>query len=125
MYTQAGGKLTRANNIKGAIINTSSTSAVGAGSGTAYGAAKAGVNSITRSWANILAPAGIRVNAIMPGLILHPTSLVFSGWNDPAVKAATEKKIPLGRLGVPEDIGMTAVFLASAAASYIILPARF
>lgn len=119
LCTQAGGKLMRDNQIKGAIINISSGSAVGAGGGTAYGAAKAGVNSVTRSWSNLLAPYGIRVNAIMPGLILHPVSLVYSNWQDPAVKAATEKRIPLGRLGTPEDIGRACVFLASEASSYI------
>ena len=116
---QAGGKLMRDNKIKGAIVNTSSGSAVGAGRGTAYGAAKAGVNSLTRSWSNILAPYGIRVNAIMPGLILHPVSMVYSNFQDPEVKAAAEKRIPLGRLGTPEDIGWAAVYLASEAASHV------
>ena len=116
---QAGSKLMKDNKVEGAIINISSTSAIGTGSGTAYGAAKAGVNSLTQSWSVILAPDKIRVNAVMPGQVLHPVSLVYSNFQDPEVKAAAESRVPLGRLGTPEDIGWACVFLASEAASYI------
>ena len=104
LCTQAGGKMMRDNGVNGAIVNISSGSAFGASGGTAYGAAKAGVNSLTRSWAVLLAPYNIRVNAVMPGQVLHPVSLVYANFQDPEVKASAEKRIPLGRLGVPEDI---------------------
>ncbi|MFC1948378.1 SDR family NAD(P)-dependent oxidoreductase, partial [Chloroflexota bacterium] len=121
--TQMASKIMRENKIKGNIINISSATkgpVIMAGAGSpAYGAAKAGVNSITMSWAEALAPHGIRVNCVIPGQILHPVSMEFSNFKDPVTRAAVEKGIPLGRLGTPEDIGWTCVFLASEAASYI------
>jgi NAD(P)-dependent dehydrogenase (short-subunit alcohol dehydrogenase family) len=121
--TQMAAKIMRERQIKGSIINISSATKgpvimPGAG-GPAYGAAKAGVNSITLSWAEALAPYGIRVNCVIPGQILHPVSMEFSNFKDPATRAAAEKRVPLGRLGTPEDIGWACVFLASEAASYI------
>jgi NAD(P)-dependent dehydrogenase (short-subunit alcohol dehydrogenase family) len=121
--TQMASKIMREKNIKGSIINISSATkgpVIMAGAGSpAYGAAKAGVNSITMSWAEALAPYGIRVNCVIPGQILHPVSMEFSNFKDPETRAAVEKGIPLGRLGTPEDIGWSCVFLASEAASYI------
>ena len=121
--TQMASKIMREKKIKGSIINISSATkgpVIMAGAGSpAYGAAKAGVNSITMSWAEALAPYGIRVNCVIPGQILHPVSMEFSNFKDPETRAAVEKGIPLGRLGTPEDIGWACVFLASEAASYI------
>lgn len=121
--TQMASKIMREEKIKGSIINISSATkgpVIMAGAGNpAYGAAKAGVNSITMSWAEALAPYGIRVNCVVPGQILHPVSMEFSNFKDPDTRAAVEKGIPLGRLGTPEDIGWACVFLASEAASYI------
>jgi NAD(P)-dependent dehydrogenase (short-subunit alcohol dehydrogenase family) len=121
--TQMASKIMRDKNIKGSIINISSATrgpVIMAGKGSpAYGAAKAGVNAITMSWAEGLAPYGIRVNCVIPGQILHPVSMEYSNFKDPATRAAVEKRIPLGRLGTPEDIGWACVFLASDAAAYI------
>ena len=109
----------KAQKIKGSIINISTCESVRPGSGTAYAAAKAGVNSLTLSWATLLAPDGIRVNCILPGVTVHPVSIEYANLNDPGVRVEEEKKTLLGRLGTPEDIGWTAVFLASEAGSYI------
>ncbi|MEX1229917.1 MAG: SDR family NAD(P)-dependent oxidoreductase [Planctomycetaceae bacterium] len=82
----------------------------------AYNAGKAGLNHLTRSIAKELAPYKIRANAIEPGWIdtpaerAHFTQEQFDEW---------VPKIPLGRIGQPEDIGHAAAFLASDEASYI------
>ena len=104
----------------GSIINISS----GAGTGPVpssghYGAAKAGVNSITQTLSVELAPE-IRVNGVAPGAI--PTEVMLSALDkslDQADEILNEWKIPLGRLGTPEDIGSACVYLASDAASWI------
>ena len=121
--TQAASRIMKERNTRGSIINISSATrgpviSPSAGS-PAYGAAKAGVNSITMSWAEALAPYGIRVNCVIPGQILHPVSMEYANFKDPETKAVWEMRIPLGRLGAPEDIGWACVFLASEAASYI------
>ena len=56
---------------------------------------------------------------MIPGQILHAVSMEYANFKDPEVKASWEKRIPLGRLGSPEDIGWACTFLASDAASYI------
>jgi 2-dehydro-3-deoxy-D-gluconate 5-dehydrogenase len=119
LCTQAAAKSMKAQQIKGSIINISTCESIHPGSGTAYAAAKAGVNSLTLSWAALLAPNGIRVNCILPGVTVHPVSIEYANLNDPATRAEEEKKTLLGRLGTPEDIGWAAVFLASEAGSYI------
>ncbi len=82
----------------------------------AYGAAKAGLNHLTRSIAVELAPYRINVNAIEPGWIDTPGEhLAFS-----AETIANEgRRLPWGRLGLPEDIGNAAAFLVSDEADYI------
>jgi glucose 1-dehydrogenase len=70
-----------------------------------------------RSLAVTLAPRGIRVNGIGPGIVETP--LTAAGLGAPGVRAALERQIPLGRIGQPVDIGAAAVFLASEEASYI------
>ncbi len=119
---QAAGKVMRDRKTKGSIINISSTSSMpepGAGASPAYSAAKSGVNSLTVSFAMALAPNGIRVNCVVPGQTLHPVSMEYSNFKDPEVRAAAEKRVPLGRLGTPEDIGWACVYLSSEAASYV------
>ena len=76
-----------------------------------YTAAKAGLVGLTRCLANDLAP-DIRVNGIAPGSILWP-----SGDNDEAAKAASMDRIPLGRMGEPEDIAQ--------AVHYFVRPGSF
>lgn len=82
-----------------------------------YDSSKGAVLMMVRSLAVTLAARGIRVNGIGPGLVETP--LTASGLSAPAVRAAIERQIPLGRIGQPVDIGATAVFLASAEAGYI------
>jgi len=74
----------------------------------AYGAAKAGLASLTRSLALELAP-GIRVNGVAPGAILWPEG---DGSYDDAMRERTLEQTPLGRLGDPEDIAAAVAFLA-------------
>lgn len=104
----------------GSIVNISSTASVLARPGIAhYGASKAGLNQLTRVLAVELAPHGIRVNAILPGVI--DTETVAAALTTPAARdeMATKKaRIPMGRLGTPEEIAEMAAFLLSPAASY-------
>lgn len=82
----------------------------------AYGAAKAGLNHLTRSIAVELAPYRINVNAIEPGWIDTPGEhIAFSD----ATIASEGQRLPWGRLGLPEDIGNDAAFLVSDEADYI------
>ena len=101
---------------KGVILNTSSmVSIYGQQSGVMYPASKFAVNGITKSLARELAPFGIRVNAVAPGVI--ETDMVKSlpkEMIEPLIKT-----IPLGRIGSPEDIANAFLFLASSMASYI------
>jgi 3-oxoacyl-[acyl-carrier protein] reductase len=81
----------------------------------AYGAAKAGVNALTMSMAHEWAVDNIRVNCVAPGAILTEASR----FSDPAVAAAVEGTIPLGRLGRPEDVAEVCLFLASDGAAFV------
>lgn len=101
---------------KGVILNTSSmVSIYGQPSGVMYPTSKFAVNGMTKSLARELAPFGIRVNAVAPGII--ETDMVRSlpkEMIEPLIQT-----IPLGRIGKPEDIANAFVFLASDMASYI------
>lgn len=105
----------------GAIINTSSISAVRGAAffqQAAHGAAKGGVLSITNHLAAAGGPHRIRANAILPGLIRTPsTEFLFATADAPGSKLAAAN--PLGRVGYPEDVAKLAVFLASDDAWYI------
>jgi 3-oxoacyl-[acyl-carrier protein] reductase len=100
----------------GNIINMSSGAVRGTPVGVHYSATKNGVVAITRSMALALAPHGIRVNAIAPGLT--DTAQPRYGNTDAEVREMGAA-LPLGRLGTPEDIAAMAVFLASEQASWI------
>ena len=82
-----------------------------------YASSKGGILQLMKSLAQEVAPAGIRVNSIGPGAIKTPINT--SAWNTPEAEAALLKLIPYGRVGVTDDIGKVAVFLASDAADYI------
>ena len=103
----------------GAIVNLTSLAAHnGGGPGASvYAAAKAAVLALTKAYAKELAPHGIRVNAVSPGLIggtpFHKT------FTPPEAFAATVKTIPLGRAGTPEDVANVIAFLAGPGASYL------
>ena len=98
---------------KGVILHMSSGGATRAHRGNvAYDASKGGIEAMTRAMALDLAPYGIRVNAVVPGLIR--TYDVSDG-----VAAERGKVVPMGRLGDPEDLAGPTVFLASEDARYI------
>lgn len=100
----------------GKIINISSMwGQTGASCEVAYSAAKAGVNGLTKALAKELAPSGITVNAIAPGLI--DTTMNSNISVDDL--AAFVEDIPLGRMGNADEIAATALFLASNGANYI------
>lgn len=102
----------------GAMVNIASLNAhVPMHAGAAYSAAKAGVEMLTRNGALELTPSGIRVNAILPGLVQTP--LTRRLFDNPDVHAAFMARIPQGRAAQPEEIAAPALFLASDDASYI------
>jgi len=102
----------------GAIISIGSVAAqIGGGifGGPHYSAAKGGIHSLTKSMARELAPFNIRANAIAPGTI---DTDIFAGKLDDK-KAGIIANIPLGRLGVADDIAKGCLFLASDLSSYM------
>jgi NAD(P)-dependent dehydrogenase (short-subunit alcohol dehydrogenase family) len=104
----------------GAVVIVSSTNGFHPEeNSTAYDLSKGALVMMTRTLALSLAPAGIRVNGIAPGLIR--TGLT-AGWMDakPDVVEHYKRKIVLGRIGVPEDCAEVCVFLCSEAARYIV-----
>lgn len=120
LVTQAVARNMIAGGVHGAIVNISSTASTLARPGIAhYGASKAGLNQLTRVLAVELAPHNIRVNAILPGVI--GTERVTNSVTTPAGRAEMDAKvarIPLQRLGTPEEVAELAVFLLSDASSY-------
>jgi len=102
----------------GAIIAVSSISAlVGGEFQTHYTPTKAGVHSLMQSAAIALGRHGIRCNSVLPGTIL--TDINKDDLADPAKRQYMEGRVPLGRLGVPEDLAGPIVFLASDLARYV------
>ena len=101
----------------GSIVNICSLSGRRPSPGTgAYGAAKAGLESLTQTLAVEWGPK-VRVNACVVGMVETEQADLFYG--DAQSIAAISKNVPLGRLAKPEDVGWAAAFLASDAASYI------
>src|SRR5262249_39317073 len=76
----------------------------GAPNHAAYGAAKAGVMSLTRTMAQEWAPHNIRVNAVAPDVIATPRVRAMNQRQDPAAREASLKRVPLARFGEPEEI---------------------
>lgn len=104
----------------GRILNISSRAAevTVPGSGH-YSAAKAGVNALTKTFAAELGPR-LRVNGIMPGAV--PTEIMMQALRlgeDDLDGLAKRLRLPVGRLGTPEDLGLAALFLCSRASSWI------
>lgn len=102
----------------GAIVNIASVAGLrGIAGSVSYAASKAGVIGLTRSAAIELAPHGIRVNAIAPGVIA--TAMTETIREVPELRQHFVDSIPLGRVGTPADIGSAVVFLATDASSFI------
>lgn len=101
----------------GVIVNISSVSGHRPSPGTAsYGAAKAGIDSLTQSLAVEWAPA-VRVNSVVVGPVR--TELAEMHYGDEDGVAAVDATIPMGRMAEPRDVGQAAAFLASPLAAYI------
>jgi NAD(P)-dependent dehydrogenase (short-subunit alcohol dehydrogenase family) len=103
----------------GCIINITSPAATRAVPGSAhYSAAKAGVNALTLNMSVEFAPQ-VRVNGIAPGYV--PTEVMMTALNVdvPALERMAEKRVPLKRLGTPDDMASAAIYLASEAGSWV------
>ncbi|HRI66483.1 MAG TPA: 3-oxoacyl-ACP reductase FabG [Polyangium sp.] len=104
-------------NRQGAIVNVASVAGIHASPGqTNYAASKGGILAFTRTLAVELARHGIRVNAVIPGLL--STGMVTR--LDHRIAAQKKQLIPLGRFGTAEEVAEVVLFLASPAATYII-----
>lgn len=102
----------------GSMIVVSSVAAFKSTIGTpAYAASKAGAASLVKTLGEAWARDGVRVNGIAPGLV--PTKLTTVTTEHPERREGALKSIPLRRMGTPEDMAGTALFLASPLASYI------
>lgn len=103
----------------GSIVNIGANYAWLAAPGVSHsGAAKAGVLNLTRTLAVEWAPYGVRVNAVTPGPI-EDTEGVRRLLADPLQRAQVVERIPLGRLGLKEEVAWAVLFLVSPAATYI------
>jgi NAD(P)-dependent dehydrogenase (short-subunit alcohol dehydrogenase family) len=102
----------------GSIVNIASVSAIRPSPGTAaYGAAKAGLLNLTQSLAQEWGPEGIRVNAIIVGLMATETAEATYG--DAAAQTAVGRSMPLQRMGVGEDIAGAVLWLCSSLATWV------
>jgi glucose 1-dehydrogenase len=98
------------------ILVVSSIRALGARAGRApYSATKAALNQLVRVAALELAPIGVRVNALSPGITATPMALQ----QNPEIYAEMTQSVPLGRSGTPLDMGAAAVYLCSPAARFV------
>ncbi|TDB47767.1 3-ketoacyl-ACP reductase [Photorhabdus khanii subsp. guanajuatensis] len=103
---------------RGSIVATSSMGSIRTGQlTTAYSTSKAGVNMMVAALADAFGPAGIRVNAVCPGLI--NTALSLSSPKAAKMFDALCKRMPLRRLGEPEEVGNAVVWLGSDLASFV------
>jgi|ERR1051326_8765796 NAD(P)-dependent dehydrogenase (short-subunit alcohol dehydrogenase family) len=124
---QAVGNAMVARGCKGAMVAVSSTSGDGPRPNNAdYGASKAGINHITRTFALEFAPKGIRVNAVSPGVIDTPMWRevdrgrgAILGLQPGQLTKKMEAEIPMGRVGTSDEVAALIAFLLSDESSYI------
>lgn len=118
VFNMVTGFLVQLKATKGCIVNIGSIqSFVALPNSAAYTASKAAVRGLTQHLATELSPQGVRVNAIGPGLIATP--LNERARQNPDYMANFATRIPMGRIGTPDDIAGPAVFLASDLARYV------
>jgi len=118
LCSQAAAKQMVAQGRGGRIVSVSSISAlVGGAQQTHYTPTKAGIHSLMQSLAIVLGPHGITCNSVLPGTIA--TDINKDDLSDPEKRAAMERRIPIGRLGEPDDISGPVAFLASEEARYV------
>ena len=101
------------------ILNASIAQYTGVPGFSAYGASKAAVRELARNFAGELAGRGIRVNVVSPGPIATPIWGRVEGANglDPETERRLVSRVPMARMGQPEEVAQTVLFLASDASS--------
>jgi len=103
---------------QGCIVNVASIHSYATpGVSAAYSASKGGIAQFTKALAVELAPHGVRVNAVAPGMVA--TAMTQSTLDNPASTSAFLQHVPMKRAGRPDEVAGPVVFLASAAASYL------
>ena len=116
--TRTALKLMKADGKGGSIVNVSSICGqLGTPWMAGYSAAKAAVDNLSRAAAAEGAPAGVRVNVVIPAVVETPATAGML--SDEASRKNTEKLIPMGRVGQPVELANAILFLASDEASYI------
>ena len=104
----------------GRVISISSVSGQRGSAGLAlYGATKAALEQLTRSWAAEFGPRGVAVNCVAPGRVSTPFSEKNLGLSDPGTRARVEATIPAGRIARTGDVAAAALFLAGEEAGYV------
>lgn len=118
MACKAAGKVMREQK-GGAIVNLSSVRGIRGytGGNSGYCATKGAVELITKALALEWAPSGIRVNALGPALVITPGTKHIA--EDPKLAAKYASAVPMGRIGLPEDMVGAVVYLCSDAASFV------
>jgi len=100
------------------ILSGSGSGSKGFAGLTVYNATKAAIRSLARTWTTELKSRGIRVNVVSPGVIDTPAIHAFLR-NAPEMETVLKQMTPLGRIGAPEEVAKTVLFLASNESSFV------